>query len=366
MQAPKTLRRPANWQDFETLCKKLWGEIWECKEIKKNGRLGQNQNGVDVYGIPNGENMYYGIQCKGKDEYSHKNLSEKEIVDEIEKAKKFSPPIKKLYFAATASKDSKIEEFVRKVNILNTENNLFEIHLFCWEDIVDLIDENKDTHNWYVHNQNYKTFEDVEVTFENGSLKLIATPKYIKTTIINTQKIISSNQFNFLNLYTIPNTSYDLGLATKYNLSFAKIEFKIKNTGLATLENFKLFIELNGQNIKKITNSNIAGGLNFHIISSDVIISDELYFATVIPTEKILVSDDYYISSPLFIETNNEKDEIIVKWKLISKSQKKEGELRIFIDPIVIEKTIENLVEDPLEVGIKVGNVEHYLSSSDY
>lgn len=55
MKALKSLPKPQNWQDFETLCKKLWGEIWECHEIKKNGRQGQVQNGVDVYGKPNGE-----------------------------------------------------------------------------------------------------------------------------------------------------------------------------------------------------------------------------------------------------------------------------------------------------------------------
>ncbi|MES2380631.1 MAG: hypothetical protein V4538_06305 [Bacteroidota bacterium] len=39
MEAPKLLRRPANWQDFESLCKMLWGELWKCPdEIKKNGR----------------------------------------------------------------------------------------------------------------------------------------------------------------------------------------------------------------------------------------------------------------------------------------------------------------------------------------
>ena len=62
MKSSKTLRKPSNWQDFETLCKKLWGEIWNCEEIKKNGRLGQKQDGVDIYGIPEGEKQYYGIQ----------------------------------------------------------------------------------------------------------------------------------------------------------------------------------------------------------------------------------------------------------------------------------------------------------------
>ena len=75
MKASKTLRKPKNWQDFETLCKKLWGEIWQCPEIQKNGRLGQNQNGVDIYGKPKGEDEYYGIQCKGK-EYTSQSISQ--------------------------------------------------------------------------------------------------------------------------------------------------------------------------------------------------------------------------------------------------------------------------------------------------
>jgi hypothetical protein len=49
MKAKKQLRKPENWQDFESLCKKLWGEIWNCPEIKKNGRKGQPQHGVDIY-----------------------------------------------------------------------------------------------------------------------------------------------------------------------------------------------------------------------------------------------------------------------------------------------------------------------------
>lgn len=65
MKAPQQLRKPSNWQDFELLCKKLWGEIWKCEDtIQRNGRQGQKQNGVDVYGMPQGITSYY----KGKDE----------------------------------------------------------------------------------------------------------------------------------------------------------------------------------------------------------------------------------------------------------------------------------------------------------
>lgn len=74
----KTMEKPVNWQDFESLCKKLWGEIWHCPSIKKNGRQGQSQNGVDIYGIPAGETDYFGIQCKGKDDYTKAQLTETE------------------------------------------------------------------------------------------------------------------------------------------------------------------------------------------------------------------------------------------------------------------------------------------------
>lgn len=60
MIAPTQIRPPENWQDFELLCK-IVGEIWNCPDIiKRNGRSGQKQCGVDIYGTPNGSTEYYG------------------------------------------------------------------------------------------------------------------------------------------------------------------------------------------------------------------------------------------------------------------------------------------------------------------
>ena len=102
MIAPTQIKKPEHWQDFEKLCKKLWGEIWDCPNtIKRNGRSGQKQNGVDVYGIPKGETQYYGIQCKGKDEYTNSTLTYKEIDEEIQKAESFKPKLKCFIFATT-------------------------------------------------------------------------------------------------------------------------------------------------------------------------------------------------------------------------------------------------------------------------
>ena len=75
LQAPP----PSNWQDFEELCWKLWKEIWKDPNTQMNGRKGQKQHGVDVYGMPNQKNPYAGVQCKGKDNYNNKEITRKQI-----------------------------------------------------------------------------------------------------------------------------------------------------------------------------------------------------------------------------------------------------------------------------------------------
>ena len=128
MKGKLQLRKPENWQDFESLCKKLWGEIWGCPStIKKHGRTGQEQHGVDIYALPKGENAYFGIQCKGKDDYANSQLTIKEIDDEISKALTFTPTLKSFYFATSANKDAKIEAYVRQKNLESIAKGGFSI-----------------------------------------------------------------------------------------------------------------------------------------------------------------------------------------------------------------------------------------------
>ena len=63
MEISKQLCKPQNWQDFESLCKILWTHVWELNpgDVKKNGRMGQAQHGVDVYGKPKECNSYIHI-----------------------------------------------------------------------------------------------------------------------------------------------------------------------------------------------------------------------------------------------------------------------------------------------------------------
>lgn len=362
MKAAQTLRRPAHWQDFEDLCKKLWGEIWNHPEIQKNGRLGQNQSGVDIFGIPENENGYYGIQCKGKSEYNdnqyhHPQFTEKEITEEIEKAKAFEPPLKKFYFATTAENDSKIQTFIRKKNLEHRQQNLFEVHLYSWEAIVNLIDESKHTHNWYVKSQNYKANHNVEVTFGDGTSEITLRPKF-KALLTSYVKRDNSKRDDFLygpvsrmdmGGVVMPNRSlFDGGV----NLSFRPIVFKIANTGIEALEEYKLLFSFD-EAIQKWDDTDEATEIRIPSrYIPDIFFDLESNSGKVTPKKPILVGDDNFYSDELFIKPFPKDYCIMVSWKLVSRDFKTEGQLKINIKP-ELEIGYKTVIGSSTESGIK-------------
>ena len=366
MEASKSLRRPTNWQDFETLSKKLWGEIWNYPEIKKNGRSGQNQNGVDVYGIPEGETGYYGIQCKGKDEYTDKQFSEDEIVAEIKKAKTFTPQLKKFYLTTTAVKDAKIEAFVRQKNIEHKKNGLFEVHLFCWEDIVDLIDENRQTHDWYVKSQNYKTNKNAILTFQNNLEEIYATVKFVQKVIEYKQKIVLANPaFNHLVFPTLHDIIpvYNPLFDDSVNNSYFEFFFRLHNIGNDPIEDFKIFFESEGgyQDLVRVRNwSGMFAPKN--PIPYDTFLNEDKKGGKINPRKNILVSEDSVGFDDMRIKPLHQKSSVYVNWRLTSKDYKNTGILKINFAPEIIRQHNTFLVEDPLKVKIVEGEIEDYIT----
>ena len=354
MKAKQQLRKPENWADFENLCKKLWGEIWKCPEIKKNGRSGQSQQGVDVYGNPFGEIGYYGIQCKGKSEYSKSELTEKEIDQEIKLATEFEPALKKFYFATTASKDAKIEAYIRKKNIENIENGLFEVHLFSWEDIVDLIDENKQTHDYYVKSLNFKTEHEIKFVFENNESEMTVLVPFQKTIKHYKQKIIPATDsylgnsnilFSQLGFPKIkPFSMYT------FNKSYCRFYFRLHNLGSQPLEEFKIFLDFNGEfeSIDTCTKgTSIIANPN---IKYDTFIWNDDKQGKIVPLKNILVQDDSIGFDTICLKPLKEEREIKINWKLVSLNYKTEGELNLIIKPDFQIKEETILVNDPSEV----------------
>jgi hypothetical protein len=248
----KTIQKPENWQDFETLCKQLWGEIWDIPmKIKKNGRNGQPQAGVDVYGVPKGEFNYWGVQCKGKDDYTNAKLTEKEIDIEVTKAQDFKPALSVFIFATTMNKDSSIEEYIRIKDLESRRNGGFEILLFCWEDIADLIDDNQNTYNYWVGNKQHKTKFNFELSLNEFQQERVIRPKCIRTikkyrirelkTDLGDVKILDTAWMNKLPFANPAWISMSKG---RINESICSFEVIMANTGSNVIEDWRVGLKV--------------------------------------------------------------------------------------------------------------------------
>ncbi|MGB1295418.1 MAG: hypothetical protein ACPG6V_08035 [Flavobacteriales bacterium] len=372
MKASQQLRKPENWQDFESLCKKLWSEIWSSPETKKNGRSGQAQQGIDVYGMPTGEKSYYGIQCKGKDDYTNSKLTEKEIDREIKLALEFEPPLKKMYFATTANKDVNIESYIRVKNIEHVENGLFEVHLYSWEDIVDLIDENRSTHDWYLKSQNFKTNQSCQLTFHDNTDEITIKVPFQKNYTEYKQKIIPANsglnslilqQQRMSEMFTVKHTSI---FDSSINHSWCKFYFRLHNTGNTPIEEYKIFLEFKGD-FKSIDTITKGGGLFSPKINYtyDTFIDEKQKTGKIIPASNILVGEDSVGFDDIAIKPIPESKTVNIHWKLVSRDFIEEGDLKLNINIEIKENHKTVLVDDPLKVRMEEGEIEDYITEKE-
>ena len=346
------LRKPENWQDFEDLCHVLWGEIWRCPEIKKNGRSGQNQSGVDIYGVPQGENGYYGIQCKAKDGYTKAELTIKEVDAELEKARKFKPTLKKLYFATTANKDVTIEEYIRIKDVESRKQGLFEIHLFSWGDIVSLIDQNIRTYDWYVQKKQFKSNYSVLVTFSGGETELNFTPNICRTYIAYTLEqrpnpiqhtssgLIVSLPEDYMKAYedhkkrSLSPQPFHYEYHTTYrNLSRTLFSFQIENTGDHTIDDFKLRFSIEGKVIMETVKKK-ASFLDLVSYNYDMRLKEVNGIFE--PKTRSLLHKEEICSDLLCLRALVEdSQQITINWEFLSRNFHDKGQLLININPLI-------------------------------
>lgn len=130
------LSPPRNPEGFEDLCLDLFRAIWKDPYAKKNGRRGQGQDGVDIYGsnIP-GEGIS-GIQCKNKDLQLNSNLTSDIVDKEVSAAKEFKPPLARFIIVTVDPKDAKLEEHVRLISDKHAKAGKFLVEIMFWDDLV--------------------------------------------------------------------------------------------------------------------------------------------------------------------------------------------------------------------------------------
>ncbi len=130
---------PAHWQDFEDLCLKLWRP--RLIDAKKNGRTGQPQAGVDIFGRDPKTDEWVGIQCKQRGRWPKKDLTTGEIKAEVEQAESFEPALLHFIVATTAPRDAEVQKFIREFSDGRRAEGKFTVDLFAWDDLQDWLQE---------------------------------------------------------------------------------------------------------------------------------------------------------------------------------------------------------------------------------
>ncbi|EMJ6444710.1 hypothetical protein AADZ13_004992 [Bacillus cereus] len=146
--------RIENEEIFENLCLDLIKANCRYENVNRNGRRGQKQDGVDIFARNKQSFEWIGIQCKVK---TNGSIKEEEIKKEIEKAYDFNPNLSHYIFYTTAKRDCKIQAYVRSISDENLNKNLFNIDILFWEDIEDLLREDKYSSVHFKYYRDYYT-----------------------------------------------------------------------------------------------------------------------------------------------------------------------------------------------------------------
>lgn len=375
--------KPKNWQDFEKLCKLLWGEIWNCSDsIKQHGRQGQAQHGVDVYAYVEKYGGYCGIQCKGKDDYANAQLTEAEIDNEIDKAKTFSPKLKRFIFTTTANKDAVIEQYIRQKDIECIELGLFHIDVFSWEDIVDLLKRERPVYNWYLNNCQFKEATDIKVVFQNEKDECTVSPLYLRTTYKYKCKepvnnILGLNglffQQQYANTLNVPSIQDVLNPKTKVNKCWCKLSIKIVNVGNTVIKSPKMTVWFREEDIDKISDrfsymqpsvfhdqnavatinaerarkrevyQKYTNGVEYKPLDSVFVQKDERRFSiSIIPKQDVdcfplfwqFLCEDYSKKGSLTIKVTPQYEDIV---KVVEVENKEDEREKVIIEPKIVE-----------------------------
>ena len=117
---------------FKSLCLAIFREHWNVPDAQLYGRRGHSQHGVDFFGCDERGKMRGG-QTKLRE--PHKKLSEREVAEEIEKAKGFQPKLNSYVIVITGKRDPRLQTLAARKTEEHKKTGLFEVSIFSWDDI---------------------------------------------------------------------------------------------------------------------------------------------------------------------------------------------------------------------------------------
>ena len=128
--ASSNIPAPNGWDEFEDIVLSASKLRWESSDFYRNGRQGQKQNGVDIYGHDD-SGSHIGLQCKN----SVAGISLSIVETEVENAESFYPKIDRLYIVTTSSRDATLQKEVRDLSGKRKAVGLSPVNILFWEDV---------------------------------------------------------------------------------------------------------------------------------------------------------------------------------------------------------------------------------------
>lgn len=154
-------------EKFEHLCRDLWRNNPDYESIVLNGRKGQTQFGVDVFGRNVKTEEWLGIQCKVK--ATGQALTKADIETEINKAKSFNPSLSVFKLCTTLDRDANIQNIVREIQTELSKSKGFKLEILFWDDLEEQL---KEEVNFNIYYKYYQKFFADNTTFGHSIGKL--------------------------------------------------------------------------------------------------------------------------------------------------------------------------------------------------
>ena len=138
MPTPATAKwpRPKSEDEWEDMVLDAMCLRWRDPNATRNGRRGQRQNGVDIYGTCNGG--IAAAQAKNVDK-----MDKSDAILEIAKAETFRPLLSEYHFAIGGPRDAGFQEFVRNLSTFRVHNGRFPVHVLFFEDVTHELSNEK-------------------------------------------------------------------------------------------------------------------------------------------------------------------------------------------------------------------------------
>jgi hypothetical protein len=138
---PTHIPIPKNHADFERKAVVLFREILKDPSVKRLGREGQEQFGVDLIGYREEKvSKIVGVQCKKKAPTS--TLTAAEVRAEVKKALKYSPKLKEYIIVTSAKNDTALDQLAQKLSLDQAKKGRdVRIEVWGWGTLEELIDQ---------------------------------------------------------------------------------------------------------------------------------------------------------------------------------------------------------------------------------